>query len=283
MNPALFLLGLGLVWIIIATIQDLKTREIANWLNFSLIIFALGFRFFYSVFSGTGLNFFYQGLIGLGIFFILGNLMYYGRFFAGGDAKLIIALGAILPLTSDFFMNLKIFGIFLIMFLFSGAIFILLMSLYFSLKKFVAFKKEFLVQIRKGRKMAIFVMLFGLIILALGLADSFLIYLGILVFLMPYIYFYTKAVDEVCMIRKVSPQRLTMGDWLYKDVRIKGKVIPATWDGITQKNISLLKKSKKEVLVRYGIEFTPVFLISFLTLIFVWQTRIIFEIINFVF
>ena len=31
---------------IFAVVQDLKKREIANWVNFSLIIFALGFRFF---------------------------------------------------------------------------------------------------------------------------------------------------------------------------------------------------------------------------------------------
>ena len=41
----LFLILLGLVWIIFAVVQDLRKREIANWLNFSLVIFALVFRF----------------------------------------------------------------------------------------------------------------------------------------------------------------------------------------------------------------------------------------------
>jgi len=49
------------------------------------------------LFSEAGFGFFYQGLIGLGIFFVLGNALYYGRMFAGGDAKLMIALGAVLP------------------------------------------------------------------------------------------------------------------------------------------------------------------------------------------
>jgi len=60
-----FLWILALIWIVFATVQDLKMREIANWLNFSLIIFALGFRFFYSLFSSGGFGFFYQGLLGL--------------------------------------------------------------------------------------------------------------------------------------------------------------------------------------------------------------------------
>ena len=45
------LICLALVWILFATIQDLRSREVANWLNFSLIIFALGLRFFYGLFS----------------------------------------------------------------------------------------------------------------------------------------------------------------------------------------------------------------------------------------
>jgi len=72
----IFLFLLALVFIIFAVVQDLKSREIANWLNWSLVIFALGFRFFWSLFQGEW-SFFYQGLIGFGIFFVFGNLFYY--------------------------------------------------------------------------------------------------------------------------------------------------------------------------------------------------------------
>ena len=37
----IFLIILALIWLIFAVISDLKTREVPNWLNFSLIIFAL--------------------------------------------------------------------------------------------------------------------------------------------------------------------------------------------------------------------------------------------------
>ena len=76
MIETIFLICLGLIWIIFAVVQDLRKREIANWLNFSLIIFALGFRFFYSLFGDAGYGLFYQGLLGFGVFFLLGNLMY---------------------------------------------------------------------------------------------------------------------------------------------------------------------------------------------------------------
>ncbi len=76
MYEVIFLLVLAGIWIAFASVQDLKHREVANWLSFSLIAFAIGFRFFYCLFSGGdggsgGFMFFYQGWIGLGIFFIL--------------------------------------------------------------------------------------------------------------------------------------------------------------------------------------------------------------------
>src|SRR3989338_8270060 len=111
MYEVVFLFVLALVWIVFAVVQDLRKREIANWLNFSLIVFALGFRFFYSLFSTEDFRFFYQGLLGFGIFFLLGNLFYYGKAFAGGDAKLMIALGTILPFSESFFVNLEFFSV----------------------------------------------------------------------------------------------------------------------------------------------------------------------------
>ena len=105
MFEVIFLSVFALIWLIFASIQDLRTRMVSNWISFSLIIFVLGFRFFYSLFN-ENFAFFYQGLIGLGIFFVLGNLLYYGKMFAGGDAKLMIALGAVLPFSENFFKNL---------------------------------------------------------------------------------------------------------------------------------------------------------------------------------
>ena len=262
---------LALVWIAFATFQDLRTREIANWLNFSLIIFALGFRFFYSLFSES-FGFFYQGLIGLGIFFILGNLLYYGRFFAGGDAKLMIALGAILPFSESFSVNLKIFACFFFIFLFVGAIYGIAMSIYFSLRNFKKFKKEFGFQLRKNKKLTYPVLFLGLVLMIFGFSESIFFVLGILVFILPYLYIYAKAVDESCMVKKIRTSQLTEGDWLYKNMKIGKKTIKASWDGLKKREIKQLRKKYKIILIRYGIPFSSVFLISFLILIYIWKT-----------
>ena len=144
MYPEIFLIVLALIWISFASIQDLRKRIVSNWISFSLIVFALGFRFFYSLFEADGFVFFYQGLIGLGIFFVIGNIFYYGRLFAGGDAKLMIALGTVLPLSNVFLTNVKLFILFFFVFLFVGGFYGVFYSVFliFSKRNFKQYNNE---------------------------------------------------------------------------------------------------------------------------------------------
>lgn len=66
------------------------------------------------------------------------------------------------------------------------------------------------------------------------------------------------------MYRLIPVSKLTEGDWIAKNVYLNKKLITGPKDrGITKKQITLLKKSKvKQVLIREGIPFVPVFLIS---------------------
>jgi hypothetical protein len=106
-------------------------------------------------------------------------------------------------------------------------------------------------------------LVFACLFLFFGFFYSLLFPFGIFFFIIPYFYLYVKAVDEACMVRKIKTDKLTLGDWLYKDVKVGKKVVKATWDGLTEKDLKLLKK-KKFVYIRYGVQFTPVFLISFI-------------------
>jgi Flp pilus assembly protein protease CpaA len=262
---------LALVWIIFATIQDLRSREVANWINFSLIIFALGFRFFYGMFSNYNFNLFYQGLIGLGIFFVLGNLFYYARLFAGGDAKLMIALGTILPFSETFATNVRIFSWFFLIFFFVGALYGLIWSFILMIKNFGKFKKEFVKQFRLRKILISMSMILGLILIVVGFYDELFLYFGVLIFLLPYFYVYAKSVDEVCMVKEISVKKLREGDWLYKDLKVGSKVFRAKWKGLENKQIKEIQKKFKKVSIREGIPFVPVFLISFILLMIVWK------------
>jgi len=272
MIEIIFLIVLAFLWILFATIEDLKKREIANWLNFSLIIFALGFRFFYSLFSTTaqGFSFFYQGLIGLGIFFVLGNLLYYGKMFAGGDAKLMISLGTILPLSETFLINIRIFVLFFLLFLFVGTIYGLGASLYIGLRNFKNLKKQFIKYFHKHKKKFYLIMVLALVLMVLGIKQSFFFAIGVFIFLFLYLFIYVKAVDESCMIKEIRTSKLREGDWLYKDIKIGKKIIKANWEGLSKEDIKILKKSHKKILIRQGIAFSPVFFVSFLILVYVY-------------
>jgi len=269
MLEVIFLIVLGLVYLIFASIQDVRKTEVANWLSFSLIAFALGFRFFYSLFT-ENFMFFYQGLIGLGIFFVLGNLLYYGRLFAGGDAKLMIALGTVLPLSLGFFVNLSLFALFLGAFLFTGFFYGLIWSFVLTFKDFKKFRKEFSKRLRQYKFLVYLLMLVGLVLMIFGFYNGYLFSLGILIFIFPSLYLHAKIVDEVFMTRTVKPSALIEGDWLVENVKIGRRMLKKNWEGLSKEDIVLIKKSGRSVKIKFGIAFVAVFLISFVIFVILY-------------
>jgi Flp pilus assembly protein protease CpaA len=279
MYEIIFLIVLAGIWIAFASIHDLKKRIVPNWVSFSLIIFALGFRFFYSLFELNNFMFFYQGLIGLGIFFVLGNALYYGRMFAGGDAKLMMAIGTILPFTESIRTNLEIFTLFLIIFLFTGAIYGIAWSIYLSLKHFKELSKEFNKQFNKYKRVIILFSVLSIALMIYGfIVEQLFLYLGILTFIFPYLYIYAKSIDNSCLVNNVSTKNLEEGDWLYKDLKVGKNTIKSSWHGLTKNQIKTIQKKFNKIQVRQGIPFIPVFFFSFLILVYIYFQN--FELIN---
>jgi Flp pilus assembly protein protease CpaA len=85
-----FLSVLFFIGILIASLQDLKRREVDNYLNFFLLVSGAAFLAFSAVLSDWKILIF--GALSFLIMFSLANIFYYGRIFAGGDAKLMIAM-----------------------------------------------------------------------------------------------------------------------------------------------------------------------------------------------
>lgn len=270
----IFLIALALIWLIFAIASDLRTREIPNWLNFSLIIFALGARLFYSVFNDLDFSFFIQGVFGFAVFFLIANLLYFGRFFAGGDAKLMMALGPILSFGAGFLPNLNLFLVFLFVFLLVGAIYGLIIVFGLSIKKFHKIKREFLKQVKLNKKIIIIFLVLGIILMISGYLYASLFVLGIWISLTPYLMIYAKTIDESCMVEKIQTSQLTEGDWLYKDVKVGKDTIKQKWEGLSRKEIRLIRKNNKFVMIKRGIQFSPVFLISFLIYAYLFLMKI---------
>lgn len=252
-----------------AVVQDLRKREVANWWNFSLIAVILAYRGFVSV-SFQNYWYFLHGLIGFGIFFVLANLFYYGRVFAGGDAKLLMGVGAVLPFSVLFSENLIIFVYFLILLLFCGSIYGLVFSAALAYRNLKNFGKEFLIQFHKSKAFfPIFIFLAILVlILVLFIKIYILVWFSLIAILFPFLYIYAKSIEESCMIKALPASKLTIGEWLYKEVKIGKKKIKPSWEGLTEKELGILKKSKKKILVKQGIPFTPAFLFAFVILVY---------------
>ncbi len=266
-----FLFILALIGIFVAIIQDFRFREVANWLNFSLLISALVFRIFYSVLSENEMILIF-GLVGLAISFVVGHLLYYGRLFAGGDAKLFIALGVILPFSNNFRDNNLIFLVFLIALLFGGSIYSLIYSVIISFRNWKSFSKTFTSLFKQNKTNLYSIVAFSIAFIFYSIFSQQFIFLIIPLFLslLFFTYLYAKAVEKSCMLKEVEVKNLKIGDWLEKEIKVKNKIIKLHWEGLSEEEIVFLKKNCKEkILIKDGVPFTPAFLIAFLVIIFI--------------
>ncbi len=255
---------LAFIWILFAVVQDLRTREISNWLNFSLIAFALVYRAFYSSYAGEW-NFFLFGLGGFALFWVLAYLLYYARAFAGGDAKLLMGLGAILPFDS-LWSYASISFVFLLFLFVLGAIYSLIYTIFLAFGNWKRFTRDFTSQF-KAMKLGIYsgiVFVVVVCLLFVAFTKSYLFSLSIFGFLLigTFLLVYTKAVEKSCFLRLVKPSMLTEGDWIISDIRVGKYVVKKTVHGLEKKDIELLRKHNKSIVVKYGIPFGPAFLLG---------------------
>ena len=267
-----FLLTITFLVLLIATLTDLKKREVPNWLNFATIALALLARLIYS-FITENFSFFLYGLLYTAIFFLIAHALYYGRIFAGGDAKLLIALGAllaeppifnVLSLSNTFsLLELPFSIVFLVNLFVAGSFYGMIMIFVYTIKnkKVLENFKE-----RIAKTKYIFLTIIPLIasVIFLFLKIHLLVFISAILFFLPFFFMLTKAVEKEAMILKISSSRLTEGDWLASPVKIGRKVIMPNWEGLTREELSLIRKSKKKVLVKYGLPFVPAFLLAFI-------------------
>jgi len=274
MIPILYLIAL--IALVIASYTDIKTREVPDWLNFSLIGIGLGIRLLYSVIEGNYWIFLY-GVFGFLVFLIIALAMYYLGQWGGGDSKMLMGLGALIGIPLGFskeiyiqFLN-SFFAQFIILILLAGAVYGLLWSSILAIKHRKKFWKKFielnLKYLKVKRALLIFVVI--LFVISFFVNIFFKIYL-LSVILVILLFFYTwifaKSVELACMYKTIPVNKLTEGDWIVNNIEVKGHYITGPKElGITKEQIKELKKFKvKEVLIKEGIPFVPSFLIAFI-------------------
>ena len=77
------------------------------------------------------------------------------------------------------------------------------------------------------------------------------------------------------MIHLVSVSTLTIGDWLVKPVKAGRSIIKPNWEGLSEEELKIIRKNVKgKVLVKYGLQFTPSFLIGFIVMLIIFYFNI---------
>lgn len=282
MLPWLILLAC-IVILIIGTITDLKSLEVPDWLTHGGIglgiVIAAGFSVIdWNIWALV------SSLAGLALASIIACIMFYTGQWGGGDAKLLMALGALI----GFQPNLLSFGTsYIVNLIFIGGIWGLLWSIWLALhekkKTWKTFKE--LRQEPKYRSLRAASIIATVILLIVSFlwseAQIELVILAILVYLLASLTIFTKSVELSAMQRWVSPQVLTEGDWLVQSVRVGGAVVRPMKTGLQQNQVELLQKLYKQkkiskVLVKYGVPFVPAFLFAFLTTLWIGNVFILF-------
>lgn len=223
-------------------------------------------------------------ILGGGAAYGLAALMFYTGQWGGGDSKLLIGLSAMLGIPFSFAFPFVGMDGTLVSFLFNfvsvSLVYAVIIGTALAVRNRKKFGREFRKQMESRalvRKLLFAAAFIGTIIILV--LQDYVLRLGLLALLISlffglYLSILAKAVEKSCMVRMVSPLKLTEGDWIVKDVIVGGKRICGPKDlGIEKsqisKLISLYRKGKiRAVSIKEGIPFAPSFLIAYMVTVF---------------
>ena len=271
----IILVVIAIIWLIAASITDIKKREVADWLSFSLLAIALAINALKSVLT-LNASYFLYSVLGAAIFFVIALVFYRTKVFGGGDAKLLIALGAAFATQPIFANSLNLpfqyhepfLLTFVINILVIGAIYGIIFSLVLAFKNRKKFSDSFKKGNKENNKIFYFILAIVVLLLALITHTYNILFLAVVILILPYLFAFVKA-SESTMIRFKGWKDLAEGDWLVQKLKIKNKILKPTVDGLTKQDILQIKKANKKVLIKDGIPFVPAILIALILSIFI--------------
>jgi Flp pilus assembly protein protease CpaA len=263
----IIIIAVAIIALLIASFTDLRTREVPDYLSYTLIGSAIVIRVLWFIAEGNASILFWVP-ISFSILFLFSYLMYKAGQWGGGDVKVMMGLSILLswlpisnfPFFIDFFFNTLIVGAFYGMF----AVGVLGLINYKELQKYLTEIDYILLPA-----------LLIIVVLLFKILPSVFAFLAALIFVSVGLFKYFKVIETNFLHQSIPIPNLTEGDWLLDDVKLRGKVVvPKREIGLIEedlKKLRLLYKNKKiqKVLIKVGVPFVPAFLISLIiTLIF---------------
>lgn len=269
----------------IAAAWDLRTTEIPDEIPYAMTAVALLFYGVQSFLAGSYWPITNSIMVGSALFGF-GFVMYYFGQWGGGDAKLLAAIGFLLPTASAVpvasgtalglifpFPVSYLFNVF-----FVGAVYMLVYAAYLALRnrKIISeFKRDV-----KASASMLLVFAGALLLLSLGMNlllyshfqiqpqispiffNSLSITIGTLgIFL---IWRFARVVENVGLKKRIPVSKLRVGD-----VLLSSKL----WEGITEKELKKIRRSgKRYVRIKEGVRFGPAFPLALLFTIYFGDT-----------
>lgn len=262
--------SIAIIILLMVAFIDIKTKEVPNLASYSLIAIVLSLKLIKSIIEKDFMYFIYA-LLGLGIFLIIGLILYYTKQWGGGDAKLLMGVGAAFlfyPLELKTFFNPEINNLpFIITILINifiiGSIYSILwcLGILIKNKSFAKILKLSIKDIYNSKTILIW-----LLIVLFIIVSSFFSTFGILLLISTILATITgfllkliKTIENNFLIKDIPIAKLTEGDWVLNKIKIRNKLVYSpTNTGISKQDIFKLKKLKiKKVTIKEGIPFVP--------------------------
>lgn len=270
---------IGIFFLILGSIEDLKTGEIPEKVSYgyavsALIVAAAGsfvsmdpYLFFNSLFMGV-------------CFFAFGFVLFYLGQWGGGDVKLAGGIGCTLGfLAQAGFFHDGLFPYYMTYFIDMICVALPYATVYgiFLGMKSPETWKEFARYLRDKKAIAVLILSFAPLIIALCLDFPNLALFYTVIPLMTLIAIFLKAVELNALRDLVDVSKLREADVPAEDIVIEGQTIIRKTDieGMTPEDVKriqeLAKKGKipKKIVIKRGIKFAPVLLLALISVLYV--------------
>ena len=227
--------GLALV---IGTYVDIKKREVPDSLTYTLIALGLFMNIISSIFLLSWIPII-ASLTGLFAAYCVGALFYYGGQWGGGDAKMLMGIGALwgfnlLSLFTNSSLTLAsapLLFVFILAILFGGLIYGILVLLVKIISQFKIFrkavyKKSHEPKTKQLRLIVIFVTIAFLVIGMLSYLTTirlFFVSIAVLIIISYYALLWAKVAEETLLLGDMFVSKLSPGEWVAKPVFISTK------------------------------------------------------------
>ncbi|HIH13790.1 MAG TPA: prepilin peptidase [Nanoarchaeota archaeon] len=269
MDSELIFLSIALLGTLSGSIFDIKDRWVPDWTNYLMVFFGLAGHAIISL-QANSIWPFAHSLIAVAILYGVSELLFQLGVWGGGDAKMLIGLGALLATFPNNLMPLLINWPFLLTFWTNSLIFGGLLGFFGSIYLAVRHFNKFLNSAKKylQKKYIQYSLIAALIAIPIAFFfDKLTAFVLGIIFLLALMLISLKSIEEACMFKTISPKKLVEGDWVTDEINIEGVYYVPNRTGIEKKDILKLIELEnigklKNITVKEGLPYVPAFFLG---------------------